>query len=209
VSDWEVDDISLDAWVSDLETVVDTIGLERFPLLGVSQGCAISVAYAVRHPKRVSRLVLYGGFALGANKRSDTDKDRRQAMVMLMRLEWGLENSLFRQLFSSMFFPDGTKEQSDWFSELHRQTTSPECAALYFDRAADIDIRELLPRVTTPTLVMHARGDLVAPFELGRQLAAGIPGARFIALPGKNHLMLEHEPASERFFEEIKLFLKE
>jgi pimeloyl-ACP methyl ester carboxylesterase len=107
-----------------------------------------------------------------------------------------------------MFIPEGTKEQSDWFNELHRKTTSPDCAARYFDRAADIDIRDLLPRVTTPTLVMHARDELVAPFELGRQMAAELPRARFIALPGKKHLLSEHEPACDRFFEEIRLFLK-
>jgi pimeloyl-ACP methyl ester carboxylesterase len=207
LSDWEVDEISLDAWVSDLETVVDAIGPERFPLLGMSQGCAISVAYAVRHPERVSHLILYGSFALGADKRSEADRERRQAMTTLIRLGWGLDNPMFRQMFASMFIPEGTKEQFDWWSDLQRNTTSSECAARYHATVADLDVRDLLPKVTTPTLVMHVRGDLVAPFELGRQMAAGIPGARFIALPGKNHIFLEHEPAFDRFFEEIKLFL--
>jgi pimeloyl-ACP methyl ester carboxylesterase len=110
-------------------------------------------------------------------------------------------------LFTGQFIPGGTQEQADFFNELQRRTTSPECAARYFDVVGDIDVSDLLASVTVPTLVMHARGDLVSPFEAGRQLAAGIPGAHFIALQGQNHLFLEHEPASQRFFEEIRLFL--
>jgi class 3 adenylate cyclase/pimeloyl-ACP methyl ester carboxylesterase len=207
MSDWDVDELSVDAWVRDLETVVDAAGIERFPLLGISQGCAVSVAYAVRHPERVSHLILYGGFALGGKKRAPAEKERRDAMMTLMRLGWGADSPVFRQLFTGQFIPGGTQEQADFFNELQRRTTSPECAARYFDVVGDIDVSDLLASVTVPTLVMHARGDLVSPFEAGRQLAAGIPGAHFIALQGQNHLFLEHEPASQRFFEEIRLFL--
>ena len=207
MSDWDVDELSLDAWVSDLETVVDAAGVERFPLLGISQGCAVSVAYAVRHPDRVSHLVLYGGYALGGKKRSPAEKEKRNAMMTLMRLGWGADNPVFRQMFTGLFMPGATHEQADFFNELQRRTTSPECAARYFDVANDIDVTDLLARVTVPTLVMHVRGDLLVPIEAGRQLAAGIPGAHFMALQGQNHLFLQHEPASERFFEEIKLFL--
>jgi len=207
MSDWDVDELSLDAWVSDLETVVDAAGVERFPLLGISQGAAISVAYAVRHPERVSHLVLYGGFALGGKKRAPAEKERRTAMTTLMRLGWGADNPSFRQLFTALFIPGATHEQADIFNELQRRTTSPECAARYFDATGDLDITDLLAAVQAPTLVMHARGDLIAPIEAGRQLAAGIPRAHFIAFQGQNHLFLEHEPASDRFFEEIRLFL--
>jgi class 3 adenylate cyclase/pimeloyl-ACP methyl ester carboxylesterase len=207
MSDWDVDELSLDAWVNDLETVVDAAGVERFPLLGISQGCAISVAFAVRHPERVSRLVLYGGFAIGGKRRSPAEKDRREAMATLMRLGWGMDNPTFRQMFTGLFIPGATHEHADSFNELQRRTTSPECAARYFDVAGDIDIADLLAEVKAPTLVMHARGDLIAPFEQGRRLAAGIPGAHFVALQGQNHLFMEHEPASDRFFEEVKLFL--
>jgi len=207
LSDWDVDELSLDAWVSDLETVVEAAGVERFPLLGMSQGCAISVAYAVRHPERVSRLVLYGGFALGGKKRAPDEKERRNAMMALMRLGWGTDNPSFRQMFTGLFVPGGTHEQADIFNELQRRTTAPECAARYFDVVGDIDITHLLAEVKAPTLVMHVRGDLMVPIEAGRQLAAGIPGARFIAFEGQNHLFLEDEPASDRFFEEVGLFL--
>jgi class 3 adenylate cyclase/pimeloyl-ACP methyl ester carboxylesterase len=207
MSDWDVDELSLDAWVSDLETVVDAAGVERFPLLGISQGSAISVAYAVRHPERVSHLVLYGGFALGGKKRAPAEKEKRNAMATLMRLGWGADNPSFRQMFTGLFIPGGTQEQAVSFNELQRRTTSPECAARYFDVVNDFDITDLLAEVKAPTLVMHVRGDHMVPIEAGRQLAAGIPGAHFVALQGQNHLFLEHEPAFDRFLEEIKLFL--
>ena len=207
MSDWDVDELSLDAWVSDLETVVDAAAVERFPLLGISQGCAVSVAYAVRHPERVSHLILYGGFALGGKKGAPAEKEKRNAMMTLMRLGWGADSPVFRQMFTGLFIPGATHEQADVFNELQRRTTSPECAARYYDVVGDFDVSDLLPKVTVPTLVMHVRGDLVVPFKVGRQLAAGIPGAHFVALQGQNHLFLQDEPASERFFEEIRLFL--
>ena len=166
-----------------------------------------SPAYAVRHPERVSHLILYGGFALGGKKRSPAEREKRTAMTTLMRLGWGADNPTFRQMFTGQFIPGGTQEQEDSFNELQRRTTSPECAARYFDVVGDFDITDLLSEVKAPTLVMHVRGDLIVPIDAGRQLAAGIPGARFIAFQGQNHLFLENEPASDRFFEEIKLFL--
>jgi class 3 adenylate cyclase/pimeloyl-ACP methyl ester carboxylesterase len=207
LSDWDVDEISLDAWVSDLESVVDAAGLKQFPLLGISQGCAISIAYAVRHPGRVSHLILLGGFALGANKRSPQEAAKRKALATLMRLEWGANNPTIRQLFASALMPDATKEQAETFNELQRRTTSAECAARYFETTAEFDVTGLLGQVKTPTLVMHARGDAQIPMEVGRQMAAGIPGAKFVALQGNNHILLEQESATQRFFEEIRLFL--
>jgi pimeloyl-ACP methyl ester carboxylesterase len=208
MSDWDVDALSLDAWVTDLETVIDAAGVERFPLLGISQGGAVAVAYSVRRPERVSHLILYGAFALGGNKRSPAEKERRQAMATLMRLGWGADNPTFRQMFTGLFIPGATHEQADIFNELQLKTTSAECAARYFDTVNNFDIIDLLSKVKAPTLVMHVRDDQIVPFEAGRRLAAGIPGARFIALPGRNHLFLEHEPATDRFFEEIGLFLR-
>ncbi|MGC2782492.1 MAG: alpha/beta fold hydrolase [Roseiarcus sp.] len=208
MSDWDVDTLSLDAWVTDLETVVDAVGVDRFPLLGISQGGAVAIAYAVRRPERVSHLVLYGAFALGGMKRAPAEKEMREAMSTLMRHGWGADDPSFRQMFTARFIPGGTHEQADHFNELQRKTTSPECAARYFDTANRLDVTDLLSKVKTPTLVMHVRDDLIVPFEAGRHLAAGIPHARFIALPGRNHLFLEHEPASNRFFEEVSLFLK-
>lgn len=209
LSDWDVDEISLDAWVRDLETVVDAAGVKRFPLLALSQGCAVAVAYAVRHPERVSHLVLFGGFVVGGKKRSAEEGEKRNAMVTLMRLGWGADDPGFRQLFTSRMMPEATKDQADSFNELQRRTTSPECAARYFEVVGDIDISNLLEKVTVPTLVMHLRGDLMNPFEEGRRLAAGIPGSRFVSLQGNNHFFLPGESAAGRFVEELELFLSE
>jgi class 3 adenylate cyclase/pimeloyl-ACP methyl ester carboxylesterase len=209
LSDWDVDELSLGAWIGDLETVVDAAGVERFPLLGMSQGCAIAIAYAVRHPDRVSHLVLYGGFAVGVMKRelSELGRERIKAMETLIRTGWGEENAAFRQVFTSRMLPGATKEQADSFNELQRRTTSPECAARYFRTAGNIDVTALLPQVRVPTLVLHARDDLMIPLEVGREMAAGIPGARFVAFPGKNHIPIEGDPAAQRLLEEIKLFV--
>jgi len=207
LSDWDVPDISLDAWVNDVETVVNAAGVERFPLFGMSQGCAVSIAYAVRYPERVTHLVLYGGFALGANKRSPEERERRKALATLMRLEWGADNPAIRQMFATKLMPDATKEQVGTFNELQRKTTSAECAARYFEITGEIDVVGFLTDVRVPTLVMHARADAQVPFEYGRQLAAGISGAKFVALQSNNHVLLEQDSATERFFEEVSLFL--
>jgi pimeloyl-ACP methyl ester carboxylesterase len=207
LSDWELDTLSLDAWVDDLKAVADAAGLERFPLLGISQGCAVSVAFAVRYPERVSHLIFYGGFALGPRKRSAEMQAKRDAMATLMRLGWGADEPVFRQLFTSQFMPEATKVQADAFNELQYRSASPECAARYYDTVGDLDVRDILPEVKAPTLVMHVRGDLVAPLCGGRELAAAIPGARFVAFEGHNHLLQEGEPAFDRFFEELSLFL--
>jgi class 3 adenylate cyclase/pimeloyl-ACP methyl ester carboxylesterase len=209
LSDRTVDEISFDAFVSDLETVVDATGITRFALFGISQGCAVAIAYAVRHPERVSHLILYGGYALGYNRRARTaaEKEEDAAMLTLMRLGWGKENPAFRQLFTSQFVPGGTKEQADWFNELQRTTVSGEMAVRIATTAGDTDVTALLPQVRVPTLVLHARDEARIPFEAGRRMAAGIPGARFVALTGRNHLFLETEPAFAQFLEHTRAFL--
>jgi class 3 adenylate cyclase/pimeloyl-ACP methyl ester carboxylesterase len=210
LSDWDVEDVSLDAWVKDLETVVDAAGLDRFPLLGLSQGCAISVAFTVRHPERVSHLVLYGGFARGAYRRAKNELELQQAKALatLIRTGWGSDSPVFRQLFSALFMPGGTPEQLQRFAERQRKTTTAECAYRYFETTRNLDVSDLLAEIRVPTLVMHKRDDQVQPFEAGRELAAGIPDARFVALPGQNHMPLAQDPETERMLEEIRLFLK-
>jgi DNA-binding winged helix-turn-helix (wHTH) protein/alpha-beta hydrolase superfamily lysophospholipase len=205
LSDWNVDDISFDAFVRDLESVVDAAGLERFSLLGISQGCAVSVAYAVRHPERVSRLILYGGFARGRRRR---DPEQAETLLALIRQGWGGENPAFRQFFTSLFVPGGTAEQMQWFNDLQRITTSPENAVRIMQATGEVDVTDLLPQVRVPTLVIHGRNDAAVTFDEGRILAAGIPGARFVALESRNHLVLKGEPAWDRFLEEVTTFVK-
>jgi class 3 adenylate cyclase/pimeloyl-ACP methyl ester carboxylesterase len=212
LSDWDVHEVSLDAWVSDMETVVNAAGLGRFPLVGFSQGCAVSIAYAARHPERVSHLILFGGFALGSNARPNltaADRERFAAVKTLVRQGWGADSAAFRQIFTTQMMPGASKEQMDAFNELQRLSASPESAVRYMETVAELDVRELLPEVKAPTLVMHVRDDPRVPSALGREIAAGIPGARFVALPGKNHVLLEQDPGLPRFFEEMKEFLKD
>ena len=210
LSDWEVDDVSFDAFVRDLESVVEAAELDRFALLGISQGCAVSIAYAVHHPERVSRLILYGGFARGRRKRgSQQEIEGSDAVATLMRQGWGQENPVFRQIFTSLFIPGGTAEQMQWFNDLQRMTTSPENAVRLRRAVDEIDVTDLLPRVRVPTLVLHCRNDAMQPFEVGRRLAAGIPGARLVVLEGRNHLVLESDPAWSRLLHEIRGFLND
>lgn len=207
LSDWDVSEISFEAFVRDLEAVVDTLELEGFVLLGISQGCAVSVEYAVRHPERVSQLVLYGGYARGLFHRDAAQRESAEAVLTLMRHGWGQENPAFRQIFTSSFIPGGTPEQMQWFNDLQRITTSPENAVRIRKACNDIDVKELLPRVQVPTLVLHCRNDAVAPFDEGRELAASIPGARFVPLESQNHLLLADEPAWGKFLAEFRSFL--
>jgi DNA-binding winged helix-turn-helix (wHTH) protein/pimeloyl-ACP methyl ester carboxylesterase len=209
LSDWDVPEISFEAFVRDLETVVAATGLKRFPLFGISQGCAVSIAYAVSHPERVSHLILYGGYARGRNMRgSQREIELGDAVLTLMREGWGQESPEFRMIYTSRFVPGATAEQMQWFNDLQRMTTSPENAIQIRAAMDRIDVTDLLSQVTVPTLVMHCRGDAAAPFEEGRRMAAGIRGSHFVALEGRNHLILESDPAWGRFVGEIKTFLR-
>ena len=208
LSDWDVEEISFETYVKDMETVADATGIDRFALLGISQGSAVAIAYAVRHPERVSHLVLYGGFARGIRKRgSQAAIDQAQAMRTLIEANWGKDNPAFRQIFTSLFVPDATPEQVESFNELQRITTSPAVAVRIRDAVENFDVVHDLAKVTVPTLVLHCRDDGMVPFEEGRRMAAMIPGAQFVALEGRNHLILENEPAMDRFFEEVRGFL--
>ena len=210
LSERDVADFSFEAFVHDLETVVDECGLRRFALLGISQGTPVSIAYAVRHPERVSRLVLSGGFAKGWRKRgSATDVARAEASVTLIREGWGQDNPAARQMFTSLIVPGATHEEMRWFNELERISASADTAIRLLHVIGDIDVTELLPRVAVPTLVLHSRGDARVPFEHGLTLARSIPNARFVALESRNHLILSHEPAWGRFIDEICEFLKD
>jgi DNA-binding SARP family transcriptional activator/alpha-beta hydrolase superfamily lysophospholipase len=211
LSDWNVNEFTLDAWVMDLEAVVDALGLERFPLLGMSQGAAIAVEYAVRHPEKVSRLILYGGYIRGRRHRNLAPEqlEEQDVLIQLIKVGWGKEHPAFRQVFSTLFLPEGTPEQLHAFNELQRISSSPEIAAQIVNGFQGIDVVEQARRVTQPALILHARGDLRIPFEEGRLMAATIPNARLVTLESRNHILMEDEPAWKRFLEEVHAFLKE
>lgn len=208
LSDHNAADLSFEAWVRDLEAVVDAEKVERFSLLGISQGCAVAIAYAARHPERVDKLVLYGGYAIGRNHRNSTPQEELEATLLgnLIRVGWGRDNPAFRQVFGTLFVPGGTAEQWQWFNDLAR-TLPMENALSILEMTHAIDVRALAATVDRPTLVLHAVGDAMCPFENGRMLAALIPGARFVPLESRNHVLLESEPAWTRFLEEVRAFL--
>lgn len=209
LSDRDVADFSLDAFVRDLESVVDAMDLDRFALLGMSQGCPVSIAYAVRHPERVSRLVLAGGFARGRRKRGSAEEiASSDATLTLIRQGWGQDNPAFRQMFTSLFMPGATAEQMNSFNDMQRITASPENAARLRQAVDEIDVSALLAQVKTPTLVLHCRNDGMIPFDEGRRIAAEIPGAHFVALESRNHIFLENDPVWSRFFGELETFLR-
>jgi pimeloyl-ACP methyl ester carboxylesterase/DNA-binding CsgD family transcriptional regulator len=209
LSDRDVGEVSLDRWLADLEAVVDTADLDQFALFGGGQGSMTSIAYAVRHPKRVTQLVVYSGYARGLMRRKPTPEQVKHArlVVDLIELAWGQDNPAFRQVFTSLFVPGASPEVVDWFNELERVSTSPECAARIVRAFFDADVTDLARRVACPTLVAHVRGDTRIPFEEGRLLASLIPNARFLPLEGRNHALLPYDPAFATFFGEVRAFL--
>ena len=205
LTDWVVSELSLDVWRDDLARVIDAAHPEGpVSLLGISQGAAACVAYAVQHPERVSRMVLYGGYARGAFHRGNPDMAREYKLIVeAIRVGWGKENPSFRQLFTSRFIPEGTHEQLDWFNELCRRTTTAEIAAQLLLMRAKMDVVDLLDHVRAPTLVLHAREDNIVPPAEGRFLASAIRDAQFVELESKNHVLLAGEPAWPRFKEAV------
>jgi len=210
LSDWDVKDISLDAWVQDLETVVDAARLDRFALMGISQGGAPAITYAVRHPERVSHLILIGAYSRGWEYRESSEALKaRHAFETLVRLDWGSKNPAFAFNFANLYLPqDATLEHQQWFNNLRHVSASPENAARIMEACDKIDVRALLGLVSVPTIVFHSDGDRAVPPEEGRILAAEIPNARFVPLPGANHVLLANEPAWGVFLEELGIFLR-
>jgi DNA-binding SARP family transcriptional activator/pimeloyl-ACP methyl ester carboxylesterase len=208
LSDRHIDEFSLDAWVRDLEVVVESLGLERFPLLGISQGGPVAIAYAVRHPEKVSHLILYGTYAQGRLRRSPDQREEAELYLKLAQLGWGNEVVAFRQVFAATFIPEGTAEQIRWFDDLQRVSTSAENAVRFLRTFYELDVCQLAARVKAPTLVLHARDDARIPFDAGRELAALIPGARFVSLASRNHILLENEPAWRQFLAEVHRFVE-
>ena len=209
LSDHEARELSPERWVADLESVVDAAGLERFALLGVSQGGATAIEYAVRHPERVDRLLIYGGYARGRGRRGGDEQARLQAHVAAIRAGWDDPDPAFRRVFTMQFLPDGSTEQMAWYDELQRKSTSAEMAVRLYLARSQVDITEVASRVGVETLVLHARGDRVVPFDEGRRLAALIPTARLVPLESVNHILLRNEPAWAEFLAQVHSFLRD
>jgi len=210
LSDWDVADLSFDAFVEDLEAVADKLGLDRFPLLGISQGCAVSIEYAVRHPGRVTGLILISGYSAGWRiSATPEEQARREAVRTLTEVGWGTDNPAYRHIFSKTFMPDADAGELAWFDEFQRQTTSPQNAARFQDAFGYIDVRHRLAEVNVPTIVLHSKYDQRITLDQGRELASGIPDAVFVPLESRSHILLDHEPAWYTCFKAISQFMRE
>lgn len=207
LSDREVEDLSFEAWVRDLEAVVDAAGLDRFPLLGISQGGPIALAYAVRHPDRVSHLILYGTYVRGRMHRERPARDEAEALRKLVRVGWGKDTDAYRRLFASLFWPGATPRQMAAFAELQRVSASARTAERIMEGFDQVDVRHLAPSVQAPTLVLHVEDDQRIPFAEGRLAASLVPGARFVPLPGENHVVTPDDAAFEPLLSEMERFL--
>ena len=206
LSDWNIPEATFESWVTDLEAVIEATAVEEFALLGVSQGGPAAIEYAVRHPERVSKMVLYGAYSRGSLYRGRSPEEHR-ALVTLTREGWGRDNAAYRQMFTSQFMPGATAEQMQWFNELQRISTTGANAARVQEIGSHINVVDRLHLVQAPTLVIHARGDARVPFDEGRQLASLIPNAYLVPLDSSNHLTLADEPAWETLIANVRHFL--
>ncbi|MBP7002080.1 alpha/beta fold hydrolase [Amaricoccus sp.] len=211
LSDRFVADLSFDAWREDLDAVAGTIAEPRFVLLGVSQGGALAICHALAHPERVSRLILINAYGQGGRVRARTEAERLEAetLVNLIRIGWGRENPAFCQFFTNLFIPGGTAEQHRWWGDLERETASAEVAAALLREMQGIDVLDAARELRVPTLILQCHDDMRVPFEEGCKLAAAIPGARFVPLDSRNHVLIPSEPAWETLHSEIAAFLGE
>lgn len=208
LSDREPADISFEAWLADLHAVADAAGYDRYVLLGMSHAAAVAVAYAARRPERVRALVLYGGYLRGSLARDLTaaERDEREVMFRLFGVGWGRSHPDFRRIFTDDLLPAGSEEQRRWYDELQRVSAAPAAAERMARARARIDVTDLAGRITVPTLVLHAVNDVAVPFDLGRELAAAIPGARFVPLPGRDHILLAEDPGWRLLLTEVVAF---
>lgn len=209
LSDREGVEFSLPKLIEDFEAVIDATSRREVAFFGMAAGAAIGMTYAATHPERVSHLVVYGSQIRGRLARSETPEQIGEAETRLKVIELGWPNDTpaFGQFFTSLHIPDATAEQLQSFNGLVRRTTSPANAIALLRCLFHMDLREIVPRVRCPTLVLHARGDSIIPFEQGRSAAGLIPGARFVPLESRNHVLLNTEPAWQQFVEALDEFL--
>jgi serine/threonine protein kinase len=210
LSDWDVDDLSWAGWVHDLEAVVDTMEIENFPLMSMSQGGTVAIKYAHDHPDKVSHLIIYAGYARGWLNRDLTEEQiaEEAALMTLIKVGWGHRNSKYRQLFAREIMPEANQDQMEWLDILMRKSTSTENMMILEKEMHQTNVEDLLPHIKVPTLVIHPRYDQGVPYEEGMRMASKIPNATFVTLDSKNHILLENEPAWKHFTETVHKFIK-
>jgi pimeloyl-ACP methyl ester carboxylesterase len=207
LSDWNITDFSFERTVQDFEELVDAAGLEKFAILGGCQGAAVGIAYAVRHPERVTKLIINGTFANGWPAPGPGAQEHLEAMLTLIRSGWGRDNPAFRQLWTTLFRPDVDAVEAAWLNELQRIASSPENAALMIAEFPNIRILDMLPKISCPTLVLHSRDDGAVPVQEGKLIAARIPGARFVELPSRSHMVAPGDAGWEQLVQEFSAFM--
>ena len=207
LSDWNVSDFSFERTVKDFEELVDVAGLEKFSILGGCQGAAVGIAYAVRHPERVTKLIINGTFANGWPAPGPGAHEHLQAMLTLIRSGWGRDNPAFRQLWTTLFRPDADSAEASWLNELQRISSSPENAARMIAEFPNIKILDMLPKISCPTLVLHSRDDGAVPVQEGKLIAARIRGARFVELLSRSHMVGPGDAGWKQLVEEVSAFM--
>jgi pimeloyl-ACP methyl ester carboxylesterase/DNA-binding winged helix-turn-helix (wHTH) protein len=207
LSDWNVKDFSFERTVQDFEELVDAAGLEKFSILGGCQGAAVGIAYAVRHPERVTKLIINGTFANGWPAPGPGAQEHLEAMLTLIRSGWGRDNPAFRQLWTTLFRPDAGPAETAWLNELQRVSSSPENAASMIAEFPKIRILDMLPKISCPTLVLHSRDDGAVPVQEGKLIAARIRGTRFVELPSRSHMVGPGDAGWEQLVDELSAFM--
>jgi pimeloyl-ACP methyl ester carboxylesterase/DNA-binding CsgD family transcriptional regulator len=207
MSDWSVEDFSLEARVNDLEAVLAATGFEQFALLGMSGGSPVAMAYAAAHPERVSRLILYGTATGLPPTRTPDQVAEEETYRSMIRVGWAKEDPVFRRVFTTRFIPGATEEQLRWFDDLQRMSTSPHNAVESRIARQQVDLVDAIPRISAPTLILQATGDRTADFGDVVRLSSRIPDACLIPLDSSNHILLD-EPAWRVFVHEITAFLE-
>jgi pimeloyl-ACP methyl ester carboxylesterase/DNA-binding winged helix-turn-helix (wHTH) protein len=207
LSDWNIGDFSFGRTVRDFEELVDAAGLEQFSILGGCQGAAVAIAYAVRHPERVTKLIINGTFANGWPAPGPGAEEHLEAMLTLIRSGWGRDNPAFRQLWTTLFRPDADSQEAAWLNELQRISSSPENAARMIAEFPNIRVLDMLPKISCPTLVLHSRDDGAVPLQEGKLIAARIRGARFVELPSRSHMVAPGDAGWEQLVQEFSAFM--
>jgi len=211
LSDRTTKELSFETWVRDLECVVEAANFRRFALVATCWGGPIAIEYAVRHPERVSHLVLYATYAQGRLRRTHSPEEVVKARVLtdITRLGWGKEDHDFVHVWASRFQPGGTSEHLCSWSDQMRAATSADTAVRLFEIAWHTDVREAARKIKCPVLIVHPERDVVAPIQQGRLLAKLIPDCRFVQLDSENHMPLAGEPAWSQLVAQVRDFLAE
>lgn len=199
LSQSDVQNISFDDWVDDLEAVVDRLQLERFPLIGMSQGAAVAAAYAIRHPERVSKLILYAPLMTGWRGKSNAISRQWQAMEQLVLSGWGEANMAFPSMFAHLFLPQSSPETKVWYAELQRKSASKEVASRFMRVLSELSFFSQLKQVSVPTLVVQIAREQVIDPQSVIGIAGEIPGSEFMSIDSANHILLADEPGWQEF----------